>query len=178
MKPFHSICDQANGNHFSGKDNKIDNWNISNKSVKIDKGKVSISSYRLTTVCSNSNLGNIQDILNEINKRDKSYDYYSMIARESGEKIVYKWYIIPKNFKLVNPNKQNWVPKFGKQGPKKGLQNGWKSENMEIVYSMSSQLWIYINIEDIEKYKIHEIIVDKKILPKITYSDLYDKYMN
>ena len=53
-----SVGDFANGNHKSGKDNKFNNWNISNKTCKFDeKGKTSVSSYRLTSVCSNRNKG-------------------------------------------------------------------------------------------------------------------------
>jgi hypothetical protein len=36
-----TVTDFANGNHKSGKDNKFNNWNISNKTCKIDKnGKI------------------------------------------------------------------------------------------------------------------------------------------
>lgn len=182
---FHKIDEEekAKGNHFSGKDNKIDNWNISNKSVKVNiekgKKKISLSSYRLTSVCSENNPNNIDDILKEISNRDNSYEYYSIISREkNGQNIRYIWYIIPKKFKLINPNKQIWKMSYGKQGKRKGLINGWESENMKIIFSMSSQLWIDLNLEDIEKYKIHEINVDTTKIPKITYSDLYDKYMN
>ena len=39
-----SISDEANGNHLSGKDNRFDSFNISNKSTKRNGNNVSISS--------------------------------------------------------------------------------------------------------------------------------------
>ena len=76
-----SISDQANGNHISGKDNSFDNIDVSNKSTKIEGNNVTISSYRLTSVCNDKHNGTPQEILNEIEKRDKSFDCYSILMR-------------------------------------------------------------------------------------------------
>lgn len=75
-----NVTDIACGNHKSGKDMKINNWNISNKSCKIEKNnRINISSYRLSTVCNNKNIGCKKDIIEEIERRDSTFDYYSLL---------------------------------------------------------------------------------------------------
>lgn len=98
---------------------------ISNKSAKYSKNKkyIDISSYRLTTVCSDNNTGNIIDIINEINKR-KNYDYYSIIVRnENDVNIEYDWYMFPSNYLIFEPNSYEWKPIISKKG-KKNMQIG------------------------------------------------------
>ena len=67
---------------------------------------------------------------------------------------------------------------IGKVGKNKNKQIGWKCENMEIIFSMSSQLWIYIKECEIVKYKIGEVLTDKQKLQKLTYAELFDKLSN
>ena len=173
VKNVFSIADQANGNHVSGKDNRFDNIDVSNKSTKINGNNVSISSYRLTSVCNDKNIGNPQVILNKIEKKDESFEYYSILIRSeknNDEKITYTWYIIPKDcyiFKIVN-----LTPKLGKNGKKKGEVVGWQSKYCDITFSMSSQLWYKFNIECIEKYKVccTDVYNSKS---KITYSQIF-----
>lgn len=165
------VSDCADGNHVSGKDNKFDNWNISNKTLKIEKnGNCKMSSYRLTSVCSNKNTGKKEEIINEIKKRDKSFDYYSILAREENknkDKITYIWYIIPKSYYLfrININNLDYIRN------KKNEIIGWKTNNCNIRFSMSSQLWYNFNKNDIKKFKISEIIVNNSN-KKMTYSDI------
>jgi len=169
------VTDQANGNHKSGKDNRFDNINISNKSTKQNGNTVSISSYRLSSVCSDKNNGNSQDILNEIEKRDKSFDYYSFLVRDERENstIIYKWYIIPKDCYLFKIH--SLTHKLGKIGKKKDKIVGWKSKYCSITFSMSSQLWFHFNIEDIQKYKICQTEIDNS-KPKLDYSQIYHSF--
>ena len=68
VSTFCNVSDEAKGNHKSGKDMQFDKYGISIKSSKIERGKISISSYRLTTICSDKNPGNPEDIVNEIKK--------------------------------------------------------------------------------------------------------------
>jgi hypothetical protein len=171
------ITDQANGNHKSGKDNKFDKFNISNKSTKKDGDNISLSSYRLTSVCSDKVNGNMQDIIKEIEKRDNSFDYYSILIRNEKEhsKIEYAWYIIPKDYHIFKIDKL--TPKFGKIGKKKGDIVGWMSDYCDITFSMSSQLWYKFNIRDIEKYKLCSVeIANNK--PKINYSQIFHSFGN
>ena len=148
------ITDCANGNHASGKDNKFDNINYSNKSTKVEGNNISISSYRLTSVCNDANNGNPAEIIKEIKKRDSSFDYYSILIRKEKEKelIEYMWYIIPKDYYVFKTD--SLIPKIGKKGKKTNLFVGWESKYSDITFSMSSQLWYKFNIKDIEKYKV------------------------
>jgi hypothetical protein len=68
-----NITDEANGNHLSGKDICFDNIDISNKTAKKIGNVISISSYRLTSVCCDKSPGNAEDILAEIQKRDGTF---------------------------------------------------------------------------------------------------------
>ena len=131
---------------------QFDKYGISIKSSKIEKGKISISSYRLTTICSDKNPGNPEDIVNEIKKRDSSYEYYSILAREELENnsIHYYWLLIPKNTKVFEIKLSNIRPKIGKFGKNKDNQVGWETDNSSIVFSMSSQLWFNFNFESIK----------------------------
>lgn len=173
----HKISEQANGNHISGIDNKFDDWRISNKSVKVKNGNMNISSYRLTSVTSDNNLGNIDEITSEIENRDDSFDYYSIILREDiGRNIKYDWYVIPKDCHIFDCRKYVWEPKIGKQGPNSGNQIGWKSKYMDITFSMSSQLWFHIKSDDIKKYIIHSVNINMDERIRLSYSDLFNMY--
>ena len=171
------VADQANGNHKSGKDNRFDNINISNKSSKQEGNTIRISSYRLSSVCSDKHNGNAQDIINEIEKRDSSFDYYSILIRDekTNSKIIYKWYIIPKDCNVFKIN--CLTHKHGKRGKKKGEIIGWESYGCDITFSMSSQLWYRFHMDDIEKYKVCETEIDNN-KPKLTYSQIYESFQN
>lgn len=170
-----NITDEANGNHMSGKDNRFDNINISNKSAKTDGTNISISSYRLTSVCSDKLHGTEQDIIDEIEKRDKSFDYYSILTRNEKQNSVieYKWYVIPKDYYLFKVDKL--TPKLGKIGKKKDEIVGWQSKYCDITFSMSSQLWYKFNIRDIEKYEVCSTEIENS-KTKLNYSTIYDSF--
>lgn len=170
------VSDEANGNHLSGKDNKFDNFNISNKTAKTDGNNISISSYRLTSVCSNKSTGEAKDIIKEIERRDSSFDYYSILVRnEMNNKIEYDWYMIPKDYYLFKV--KTLVPLLGKKGKKKDEMVGWKSDYCDITFSMSSQLWYKFNIKDIVQFKICSTGVDNK-KSKINYAHIFDSFNN
>lgn len=174
------INSTSSGSHKSGCDISCDLGNLSNKTGINEKKNITISSYRLTTVCDKKDNGNEQNIINEILKRDGSFDYYSLLTRnEEKEKkikkqINYEWFLIPKNIDIMNPNKYKWE----KTVDKKGIVNGWKTNNfngceMKICFSMSSQLWININKDQIEKYKISSENIEIEKCGLIKYNDLY-----
>ena len=110
-----------------------------------------ISSYRLTTVCTDKNLGNIEDIHNEIEKR-KNFKYYSILLREEKDgDVFYDWYLIPSDFYIFKPSTYNWKEQLGKQGKRKDTIIGWETNvingsKMSISLSMSSQLWIDVEL--------------------------------
>lgn len=182
----YNIFNTSSGSHKSGCDIECDMGNLSNKTGIIEKNVVSISSYRLTTVCNNKNNGNINNIISEINKRSDNFDYYSLLAREEikdkfGDKIKfkYKWYLIPKTSDIFNPINYKW----DKRVNKKNIVNGWKTSNykkcnMKINFSMSSQLWLHINIDCIKEYIISEHIVDIKKCGNLKYSVLNKLFGN
>lgn len=173
VKSLFSISDEANGNHVSGKDNRFDNINISNKTTKVKGTNIRISSYRLTTVCNNKDIGTPENIIKEIRKRDSSFDYYSLLVRIEKENshIEYMWYIIPKDYYLFRIDNLNH--KIGK----KGKIIGWKSKYSSITFSMSSQLWYNFDMYELKKYMVCSTEVDNS-KPKINYSQIYNSFSN
>jgi hypothetical protein len=156
---------------------------ISNKSEKYSNNKktTDISSYRLTTVCSEKSCGTYTEIIEEINKR-KNFDYYSLIIRDentSTEHIIYHWLLIPSNYIIFEPSSYIWEPTIGKKGKNKDKQIGWNTNEingckMSITFSMSSQLWIHIEItEEIKKFIIATAEVVNK--PVYNYIDILEK---
>lgn len=149
-----NIYEKSSGSHSPGSDISSSIGNFSNKSVKYDSKEhdhFNISSYRLTTVCSAAEPGNITEIIKEINRR-KNFGYYSIIARdEKGDKIYYDWFVLPSDHPIVNPELYIWSPMLGKRGKNKDAQVGWQTNvingsSMSISFSMSSQLWMCLNI--------------------------------
>jgi hypothetical protein len=174
------IQSQSNGSHRSGADIISLNGSFSNKTCKYEneKSKFQISSYRLTTVCSDKNPGQVESIVHEINRR-KNFDYYSVLVREENAGIFsYDWYLLPSDLPQLEPSQYQWSPKVGKNGAKKGIVTGWETNQlngskMSITFSMSSQLWIDIKVtEDMEHFKIASSSVNNK--PIIDYISLLD----
>ena len=176
------IYSKSEGSHLSGMDINCLLGRISNKSAKYAKNKknIDISSYRLTTVCSEKNCGTPTEFIEEINKR-KNFDYYSFIVRDEteNENISYDWLLIPSNYVILDPSSYIWEPTIGKRGKNKDTQVGWNTNEingckMSITFSMSSQLWIHIEMtEEIKKFIIANAIVENK--PKYNYIELFDK---
>lgn len=169
------ICEvtyESNGSHLSGKDNTFDAYNISNKTTKKYGKNLHISSYRLTKLCSNKNPGNPHQIINEIKKRDNSFDYYSLLIREElcNTKVQYEWYMIPKDHYLFQIN--YLLPKMNKT---KNKIIGWKSPYCNIIFSMSSQLWYKFSIDQIKHYKLCYCTIDNNEY-KIDYAQIYHMF--
>ena len=175
------VNSQSNGSHKSGGDLSCNLGSLSDKSTQYETGNNSfkLSSYRLTTVCSDKTPGNIEEIIAEINKR-KNFAFYSIIAREETDKeILYEWYLIPSDLPELNPASYTWQPKVGQRGKNKGDTTGWETNilngsSMSITFSMSSQLWINLNItEEIKKFIVGSCRVNCG--RKYDYIQLYDK---
>lgn len=175
-----NVSSQSNGSHKSGSDLICSLGGFSNKSTQYDisNNSFKISSYRLTSVCSNKENGNIDNIIDEINKR-KNFKYYSIIVRKHNDnKILYEWYLIPSDYNIFNPVSYEWSHKIGKIGKNKNAIIGWNTNilngsNMSIIFNMSSQLWINVNItDDIKKYIIGSCNIN--IGRKINYIQLYE----
>lgn len=175
-----AVNSQSDGSHMSGADLYCSFGSLSNKSTQYDKDNNSfkVSSYRLTTKCSDKNPGIIENIITEINNR-KNFTFYSIIVRqETSQQILYDWFLIPSDYPVFNPSFYNWYPKIGKNGKNKDAITGWETNkingsSMSITFSMSSQLWINVNItEDIKKYIVGSCIVNRG--RKYNYIQLYE----
>lgn len=181
------IFSKSNGGHLPGMDIDCSFGKISNKSAKYSNNRrsIDISSYRLTTVCSEKKCGTPSEIIEEINKR-KNFDYYSFIIRDeyiaNSDNIHYDWMLIPSNYVALNPESYIWEPTIGKRGKNKDSQVGWNTNEidgcrMSITFSMSSQLWIHIEMTDeIKKFIIASAEVCKH--PSYNYIELLDKLSN
>lgn len=183
LKSNIEIYSKSDGSHSSGMDINSSFGRISNKSSKYssNRRKFSISSYRLTTVCSEKTCGDISSIIEEINKR-KNFNYYSFIIREEDSRtntIHYDWLLIDSTYPLLDPSSYIWEPTIGKKGKNEGVQVGWNTNkidgcSMKITFSMSSQLWIEIAMtSDIKKYIISSISIHNT--PVYNYIDIVDK---
>jgi hypothetical protein len=175
------VYSQSDGSHLSGMDINCSLGGISNKSAKYasNRKSIDISSYRLTTVCSEKTCGIPSEIVQEINKR-KNFTYYSFIVRdETSDSVSYDWLLIPSNYICLDPASYTWVPTIGKRGKNKDAQVGWNTNEingckMSITFSMSSQLWIHIEMtEEIKQFIIASATVSNK--PKYNYIELVDK---
>lgn len=177
------VYSKSDGSHSPGMDINCSLGRISNKSAKYSNNKksIDISSYRLTTVCSEKKCGNPIEIIEEINKR-KNFHYYSFIVRDetsNSENINYDWLLIPSNYLVLDPSSYTWEPTIGKRGKNKDTQVGWHTNEidgckMSITFSMSSQLWIHIEMrEEIKKFIIASVEVSNK--PIYNYIDILEK---
>jgi hypothetical protein len=186
-----NVTSKSDGSHLSGMDIDSSIGKISNKSAKISGNKlkqsIDISSYRLTTVCSEKNCGTPEEIIQEINSR-KNFDYYSFIIRDdtnaaaaNDSSISYSWLLIPSNHLVLDPASYVWQPSIGKRGKNKDFQVGWSTNDvngckMTITFSMSSQLWIHISMtDDIKKYIVATAVASNK--PTYNYMQLSDILM-
>jgi hypothetical protein len=179
-----NIYSKSDGSHSSGMDINCSLGRISNKSAKYSNNtkSIDISSYRLTTVCSEKKCGTPTEIIEEINKR-KNFNYYSVIVRDETDKehIWYDWLLIPSNYLIFDPSSYAWEPTIGKRGKNKDTQVGWNTNDingckMSITFSMSSQLWIHIEMAEINKFIVASAVVKNK--PTYNYIDLLDKLTN
>jgi hypothetical protein len=179
------ISSKSDGSHSSGMDINSTFGRLSNKSAKYNTGKthIDISSYRLTTVCSDKNCGTPEAIIEEINKR-KNFDYYSIIVRDekNHSTISYDWFLIPSDYFVLDPATYTWEPSIGKRGKNKDNQTGWTTNEingcrMSVTFSMSSQLWIHLELtNEIKKFIVSSATVDNT--PKYNYIMLHDKLNN
>lgn len=152
------VTSVAAGSHASGADIHCALGGLSNKTAKAETdGSIAISSYRLTTVCSDATPGTPATITAEIERR-KNFQFYSLLVRTeptataTATTLTYDWYLIPADHPLLSPATYTWRPLLGKRGTKKDIQTGWITDphpsaagaTMSITFSMSSQLWIRI----------------------------------
>lgn len=181
----YEVLETSSGSHKPGCDITTNTLGgLSNKSTQYGKDMkgFSVSSYRLTSICSQDDPGDINTIIETINKK-KNFDFYSILVRnETSDQIQYDWYLIPSNNPIFNPESYSWEPLIGQRGKNMGKQIGWKSNeingsSMDITFSMSSQLWIYVEITDeLKDYIVSSCTVKKTDNKKINYSQIFEAY--
>jgi len=180
-----AVYSKSNGSHSSGMDIDCSLGKFSNKSsiYSNNKKKCKMSSYRLTEICSEKKCGTPIEIIEEITKR-KNFDYYSFIVRDdekNNDTIIYDWLIIPSDYSVLDPSSYTWEPTIGKNGKNKNTQIGWNTNEingckMSVRFSMSSQLWIEIEMTDMKKFIIASAVVNNK--PRFNYIQLGDILSN
>jgi hypothetical protein len=177
-----SIFSKSNGGHESGMDIHSNIGRLSNKSAKYSNSRtnIDISSYRLSSVCSDRTCGTPEEFISEINRR-KNFDYYSVIAREEspdGLEIYYDWLLIPASYPALDPSTYEWTQTLGKRGKNKDQSVGWHTNKingseMSVSFSMSSQLWLHLEItEDMKQFIIASTV--EKATPRMNYIVLSD----
>lgn len=183
------IYSTADGSHAPGMDIDSSIGKFSNKSAKYAKKTkktelkrtFDISSHRLTKECSSGNCGDITQIVEKINSL-KNFDHYSIIVRDDSKplEMKYDWYMIPSNHASVNPSSYEWIPTIGKQGKNKDKQVGWHTNeymgcSMSISFSMSSQLWIHIEVNpEMENFIVASCVTNRK--PTLNYIQLNNMF--
>lgn len=173
-----SVTGGAYGSHKSGIDNTFSGQGISNKTTKLQGKTLQLSSYSLGKVSCEISPGDIKNVINEIQDRDKSFKYYSILIRDEHElKIEYMWYLIPRDYYLFDVAKFNWSPMMGRTKRTKGRQLGWHSLRARIIFSMGSQLWFHFEKNEIQKYLLHNVVV-KRESPILSYRCLYKLFNN
>ena len=122
----------------------------------------------MTSICSSTNCGTQEQIINEIEKR-KNFQYYSVIVREMVDDVChYDWYLIPSDYASLSPRTYEWKPMIGKRGMNKDKQVGWETNtvngsSMSISFSMSSQLWINVRVtEEMKKFIVGSVVCPTK----------------
>ncbi len=177
----YSVQARSKGSHQSGGDITCSLGGFSNKTTQYNEGNKSfkVSSYRLTTVCGEKSPGTIEEIIEEINRR-KNFQFYSILVREElATDILYDWYLLPCDHPAVNPTSYTWSPMLGKIGKNKGGVTGWETNvvdgsSMNIKFSMSSQLWMNVNITDaMKEYLVASCRASRN--PKYNYITLYKR---
>jgi len=148
----YTVASVSGGSHSPGCDIDCSLGRLSNKSAKYDddeRTSFKISSYRLTTVCSDANVGSVEELVKAINAK-KNFSHYSVLVRSKKEtNFDYDWYLFPADHPAFDPAAFIWHPSFGTKGKKKGMQVGWKTNevdgsSMSVSFSMSSQLWLAV----------------------------------
>ena len=170
------ILKKANGSHESGVDLITNIGKFSNKTSKINKKNlISISSYRLTAV--SHDMGKTLD---EIEKRNNSFDYVSLLARKVEDDCIhYHWYVIPKTSHLFDERSFEWDPTYNKNNK----QTGWRTKKkgkryISITLSMSSQMWFHgISTSDLYPYLVDICVISKK-KNVMSYIDVFNLINN
>jgi hypothetical protein len=156
------VDEQSRGSHQPGADITCSLGRFSNKSTMVNRDKASfdISSYRLTTVCSAANHGTPEGLITEINRR-KNFEYYSILLRdevpaqapEQAQEIEYRWLLVPADYAAFDPAQYEWTLQHGKTTRTRDTTTGWSTNvldgsSMKVTFSMSSQLWIHVNMTE------------------------------
>jgi hypothetical protein len=139
------VTDWTPHNHNPNGDLKIKVYGLNEpslKSGKIENNILKFSSHRM------SKFAELDEMLNFLDTR--TYDSYLFLARpESGDLNYFVCYMPSK---ILKYSELQWNPTFAQKGKKKGKQSGWYGVSKDgkikckIVFSMSSQLWVDVDM--------------------------------
>lgn len=174
------VMETANNGHAPGMDIVCAEGRLSNKTsnLSVSKGvtSTSISSYRLGKEI-NHKAENTQEQICEFINSKKNFDFYSLLTHREveGGKVEYRWYMIPSSHPSVNPDTYTWEKVYGKTARTKGIFTGWQTDSvngssMSITFSMSSQLWMKVDLTNMDEYIRESIVVSPK--PVMDYAAL------
>jgi hypothetical protein len=173
VSKYIKVSGGAFGNHTSGIDNTFGGHGISNKTCKVYGETIQVSSYCLSKATNELTPNNIKDVITEIQKRDESFNYYSLLLRDEQTQFInYSWYLVPKDYYVFNVEKFFWLPMMGRTKRTKGRQLGWQSPNARIIFSMGSKLWFNFEKEEIEQFEIQSVRIERET-PILSYRCLY-----
>lgn len=173
VSKYVKVSGGAFGNHASGIDNTFAGQGISNKTCKVYKESVQVSSYCLSKVSNEMNPSCIKEVIKEIKKRDESFKYYSLLLRDEQQEFInYSWYLVPKEYYVFNVEKFFWLPLMGRTQRTLGRQLGWYSPNARIMFSMGSKLWFNFEREEIAQFEIQSVKIMRET-PILSYRCLY-----
>ena len=163
-----------NGGHQSGRDisvvDGVRRLGVSCKSCKDKKtGKhLTLSSYRMTK-CRDA-----EEFIKCIDFERANFDYYGVLSRcENDDLVRYAVHFIPSE--MVKANKLEWTEKLDKKG--KSIV-GWEGQEVEgvqmnVVRSMSNQLWIKLNKDAFKEHCVLDGLEVKKG-QSMDYAMLYE----
>ncbi len=163
-----------NGGHQSGTDvsiiDGVKEVGISCKSCKdtTKQSHLQISSYRMTKY------KHVEDIINCIDIERANFEYYGILSRLENDKFVkYSIHFIPSQ--MVKASRLHWSEKLDTETGKVSswVTNEVDGVQMNVVKSMSNQLWIKLKKE---MFKEHCVLEGLEITKgeNIDYALLYD----
>lgn len=173
------VMETANNGHAPGMDIVCAESRLSNKTSLLVVGKkvtTDISSYRLSKEINDKD-ENTQEQICEIINSKKNFKFYSLLThrRVEGGQVEYRWYMIPSSHQTVSPETYTWEKTYGKTARTEGIFTGWKTNTVDgssmfITFSMSSQLWMKVDLTNMDEYIRESIVVSPK--PVMDYAAL------
>lgn len=114
------------------------------KSGVVKDNILNFSSHRMSEFSELSEMTNFLDT--------RSYDSYLFLSRKNSESHKHHYLVGHMSAKKWKYSELEWEPIIGVRGKSKGKQQGWKGHgldgklNVKIMFKMSNQLWIDVDM--------------------------------